>query len=204
MAEKKGIRVNALAKELGVESKAILHKLKEEGLGDAAPNHMSVISLGLAESVREWFVHAGGGGTAVETAAPVEVATKPRTARSRTRKKAETSEEGEDHGGGTLTAEAPVEKPARPSRKAPPAPVVTETPVQVPEVGQPVVEETSEVVTPAPVQTPQVPAVAAEAPAAPEAPPAAPVAPPEAPKIAAEAPAAPPAPAGRCRGDWPT
>ena len=29
MAEKKGIRVNALAKELGVESKAILAKLRE-------------------------------------------------------------------------------------------------------------------------------------------------------------------------------
>jgi translation initiation factor IF-2 len=181
-----------LAKELGVESKAILHKLKEEGLGDAAPNHMSVISLGLAESVREWFVHAGGGGTAVETAAPVEVATKPKTARSRARKKAETSEEGDDHGGGTLTAEAPVEMPARPSRRVS-APVVSETPVQVPEVRQPVVHETPEVVTPAPVQT-EVPAVAAEAPAAPEAPPA-PVAPPEAPNIAAEAPAAPPAPA---------
>jgi hypothetical protein len=89
LAEKKGIRVNALAKELGVESKAILHKLKEEGLGDAAPNHMSVISLGLAESVREWFMHIGGGGTAVETAPPVEVATKPKTSRSRVKKKAD-------------------------------------------------------------------------------------------------------------------
>jgi len=37
LAEKtKGIRINALAKELGVESKSILHKLKEEGLGDVA------------------------------------------------------------------------------------------------------------------------------------------------------------------------
>ena len=34
LAEKKGIRVNELAKELGVESKAILAKLQEEGLGD--------------------------------------------------------------------------------------------------------------------------------------------------------------------------
>ena len=87
MAEKKGIRVNALAKELGVESKSILHKLKEEGLADAAPDHMSMISLGLAESVREWFsLHgeSGGGGTAVETAAPVDVAVaKPKTARAR-------------------------------------------------------------------------------------------------------------------------
>src|SRR6059058_3375826 len=86
LAEKKGIRINALAKELGVESKAILHKLKEEGLGDVAPNHMSVIQLGLAESVREWFSDHHAGGTAVETAAPVEVATKTKTARSRKKK----------------------------------------------------------------------------------------------------------------------
>src|SRR3954453_20990634 len=91
LAEKKGIRVNALAKELGVESKAILQKLKDEGLGDVAPNHMSVIQLGLAESVREWFSH-GAGGTAVETAAPVEViAAKPKASRARSRKKADGS-----------------------------------------------------------------------------------------------------------------
>src|SRR3954468_18046656 len=92
LAEKsKGIRVNELAKELGVESKAILTKLKSEGLGDAAPNHMSRISFGLAESVREWFVHAGDGGvtTAVETAPSVHVETAVKTARPRTRKKKE-------------------------------------------------------------------------------------------------------------------
>src|SRR6185503_18320124 len=113
LAEKKGIRINALAKELGVESKAILHKLKEEGLGDVAPNHMSVIKTGLAESVREWFAHAGGG-TAVETAAPVEVATaKPKVARTRTTKKksvttGDSDDQGGDQGGGDVAvAEAP-------------------------------------------------------------------------------------------------
>lgn len=76
----KGIRVNLLAKELGVESKLILAKLREEGLGDQAPNHMSTLSMGLAESVREWFggQGGGGGGTAVETAAPVETKKKAR------------------------------------------------------------------------------------------------------------------------------
>jgi len=73
-----GIRVNQLAKELGVESRAILQKLRDEGLGDQAPNHMSVLKLGLAASVREWFSSGdgGGGGTAVETAPPVEAAVK--------------------------------------------------------------------------------------------------------------------------------
>ena len=44
----KGIRVNQLAKELNVESKLILQKMKDEGLADKAPNHMSVLSLGLS------------------------------------------------------------------------------------------------------------------------------------------------------------
>src|ERR1051325_4265779 len=65
----KGIRVNQLAKELGIPSKSILERIKAEGLGEQAPNHMSLITLGLAASVREWFANgAGGVATAVETA----------------------------------------------------------------------------------------------------------------------------------------
>ena len=74
----KGIRVNQLAKELGVESKAILAKCRDEGLADKVVNHMSMISIGLAETVREWFAGGGGVSTAVETAPPVEVATRPK------------------------------------------------------------------------------------------------------------------------------
>lgn len=51
----KGIRVNALARELGVESKLILQWLRSEGLGDKVPNHMTVIASELAEAVREHF-----------------------------------------------------------------------------------------------------------------------------------------------------
>src|SRR4029453_5255778 len=64
----KGIRVNQLAKELGIPSKSILERLKAEGLGEQAPNHMSLISLGRAASVREWCAGGGGVATAVETA----------------------------------------------------------------------------------------------------------------------------------------
>ncbi len=201
MAEKKGIRINALAKELGVESKAILQKLKDEGLGDAAPNHMSVIKTGLAESIKEWFSH-GAGGTAVETAAPVEVvAAKPKASRSK-KKKVEEGEGGEtlEGGVGTATAEAPsaavveaevqpdVEShapaKARPVRK-PPTKVV-EAPVTTPDVHEAPVVDTPQVVTPATVITPEVPVAPVEAP------PVAPSAPP--PKIAAEAPATTQAP----------
>src|SRR5438128_2022290 len=89
----KGIRVNQLAKELGVESKAILAKCREEGLGDKVPNHMSVLTAGLAETVREWF-SGGGGGTAVEVAAPVEV--KPK--KPRVRKRVDASEHPDENG----------------------------------------------------------------------------------------------------------
>jgi translation initiation factor IF-2 len=67
----KGIRISALAKEMGVKSKDVLEKLRSEGLGDQAPNHQSTVSLGLAATIRDWFSGAGGG-TAVETAAPVK------------------------------------------------------------------------------------------------------------------------------------
>ena len=130
----KGIRVNQLAKELGIESKSILAKCRDEGLGDKVPNHMSVLSVGLAETVREWF-HSGelsadgGGGTAVETAAPVDVAVKTKRARPKPKKEVETLEAPE--------AEALVEEPpapptftAAPSVPAacPPPPVVAEAP----------------------------------------------------------------------------
>jgi translation initiation factor IF-2 len=177
LAEKKGIRINALAKELGVESKAILHKLKEEGLADVAPNHMSVIKTGLAESVREWF-SSGQGGTAVETGVAVDVETKAKTTRARSKKKVVESEISDNDGGGVATAEAPVAEPPvreaeeiveRPSRAAR---TVVEAPPPAPEA------EAPESAPPAPAVAPEVPAIAAEAPAvaAPEAPPA-PVAP---------------------------
>jgi translation initiation factor IF-2 len=169
----KGIRVNLLAKELGVESKAILQKLKEEGLGDNAQNHMSTLSLGLAESVREWFSgQMNAGGTAVETAAQVEVA-KPKTVRSRKKKEAA----GEPTESITAVAEA---------APAPPPPVISEP---APPARKPPVS----VVVKAPAPPPPV------APAAPEPPPpvvAAPVAPPAAAPVALKpaAVAAPPQP----------
>jgi translation initiation factor IF-2 len=123
----KGIRVNQLAKELGIESKVILARLKSEGLGEVAPNHMSVMSMGLTESVREWFAGQGGVATAVE--APEDDASarseKPRPSRSH--KKKEKPAEG-DAGSGheerreaettAETSHAPVE----------PAPAVAEKP----------------------------------------------------------------------------
>jgi translation initiation factor IF-2 len=144
----KGIRVNQLAKELGVASKLVLEKLRDEGLSDKAPNHMSVLPLGLAESVREWF-SSGSGGTAVETAAPVEVAVKP--SRVRTSKKKKVSEPEETPGEELAAPEAaPAEEPA-PAAPVSPAPEVVEVIAEAPSApAAPSPETPAEAPAPAP------------------------------------------------------
>jgi translation initiation factor IF-2 len=64
------LRVHTLAKELGVPSKAIIEKCHAEGI--ELKNHMAAISLGLAESIREWF-SVGDDITSVEVAERVDV-----------------------------------------------------------------------------------------------------------------------------------
>ncbi len=175
----KGIRVNQLAKELGVESKAILSRLKDEGLADAAPNHMSVISLGLAESVREWFPSSGGVATAIdpgegegtETATRAE---KPKAPRARKKK----DEAGPAKDAASGEAPAPAGIPA-PQKAAVAEPELREAVISVKTspVSTPTVE--TRPATEAPVRTtPQVvtPHVPVTAPAAPP-PTATPVAP---------------------------
>ena len=193
----KGIRVNQLAKELGVESKSILTKCREEGLGDKVPNHMSVLSIGLAETVREWFSgNAGGVATAVETAAPVDVLTKPRTLRKVVNKTADGTDEPTEHAehtdpadgadsvNGTVTngngvaVHHTVTTPA----VAPTAPI---EPVQVP-VSETVIHPGPvDVAPPAVVEEPPTVAPVAEVPApvAPSTPPALVVVPPTAPRM---------------------
>lgn len=50
-----GIRVKLLALELGVESRSILLRLRDEGMGDRVTNHMSLVPFGLADTIRQWF-----------------------------------------------------------------------------------------------------------------------------------------------------
>ena len=76
-------RVFEIAKELGVDSKAIIAKCHAEGIPESAiKNHMSPVGPGLQATIKEWFSD-GGGGTAVETAEKVDVESvkvKPRRA----------------------------------------------------------------------------------------------------------------------------
>jgi len=78
-------RVYILAKELGVKSKGIIEKCQAEGLD--VKNHMSVISAGLAATIKEWFSE-GENITTVETADKV-VLEKVRIRKKRKRKKSE-------------------------------------------------------------------------------------------------------------------
>jgi translation initiation factor IF-2 len=63
-------RVYILAKELGVKSSAVVKKCQDEGLD--VKNHMSVISAGLAATIREWFSE-GENITTVETSEKVNL-----------------------------------------------------------------------------------------------------------------------------------
>jgi len=63
-------RVYILAKELGVKSSAIVKKCQDEGLD--IKNHMSVISAGLAATIREWFSE-GANVTTIETSDKVDL-----------------------------------------------------------------------------------------------------------------------------------
>lgn len=66
----KTLRVHILAKELGVPSKEIIAKCQAEGI--ELKNHMAALSVGLAESIREWF-STGDDVTSIEVADPVDL-----------------------------------------------------------------------------------------------------------------------------------
>ena len=82
------VRVHTLAKELNVKSKAILEKCQAEGLD--IKNHMSVLSVGLEATIREWFSE-GAHLTTQETAERVNL--EKVKAKPRRRKKKEVEEE---------------------------------------------------------------------------------------------------------------
>jgi translation initiation factor IF-2 len=94
-------RVYILAKELGVKSSAIIKKCQDEGL--EIKNHMSVISAGLAATIREWFSE-GDNITTIETSDKVDL-TKVRIKKKKKAKKKPTEKEAK-------TEKATEEKPA--------------------------------------------------------------------------------------------
>jgi len=118
-------RVFQLAKELGVNSKAIVEKCVAEGIPKIT-NHMSPVSAGLEASIRDWFTthDSGEATTAIETAAPVDL-DKVKVAPKR-RARAIGSSSGAEAEEGTSTAVA--EPPAGRSTTTAPASGDDETP----------------------------------------------------------------------------
>lgn len=164
-------RVFELAKELDVESKAIVQKCKAEGI-PTIKNHMSSVSIGLEATVREWFTGGGGGGTAtaVEQAEKVdleEVKAKPRPARRIAKKAAKKLAK--------KAAAKPAESVGEASIEGAASPVETPTPEPVGET--PALEEAPKQAAPAAPEE-QAPEpmsdddgdIATKAPGAPEAP----------------------------------
>lgn len=90
-------RIFEIAKELGVDSKAIVAKCQAEGIpAETVKNHMSTVSVGLEVTIREWFSeHVANAGSAVETAEKVDLdKVKVKSTRRRGSKK---DGKGEDH-----------------------------------------------------------------------------------------------------------
>jgi translation initiation factor IF-2 len=126
-------RVHQLAKELGVQAKAIVTKCEAEGIPNIE-NHMSSVSAGLEATIREWFSAAEASHTAVETAEKVDL-TKVRVApRRRGAKKSgdtDDADSGTESGSdtGTAVAEPPHQTAppqGRPASTAAPAPAEPE------------------------------------------------------------------------------
>ena len=80
-----------IAKDLGIDSKAILAKCQAEGI-PKIETHMSVVSAGLEATIKEWF-SAGAHNTSVETAEKVDL-DKVKAKARRARGKKEGEEEG--------------------------------------------------------------------------------------------------------------
>jgi translation initiation factor IF-2 len=146
LSKKPQLRVHQLGKELGVSSKDIVAKCQAEEIPDIV-NHMSPVSIGLAQTIREWFGSAEGGvATAVETAEPVAIeVAQPAIRRRAARKRVEDASAEEAPPAefaapavGTFAPAPPpvvVEAPAEPSVPSPPPAVAAEAPASaVPEV----------------------------------------------------------------------
>ena len=96
MSKKVTLKVHQLAKELGLSSKDIVARCAVEEVPNIK-DHLSAVSMGLAETIRDWFASSGG---SVSTGTTTEA-----------------TADGEEHAGGvaTIVETATTAKPA-PSR----------------------------------------------------------------------------------------
>ncbi|MDA0803952.1 MAG: translation initiation factor IF-2 [Planctomycetota bacterium] len=151
-------RVSQIAKEMGVESKAILDKCKSEGV-DWAATHQSTLTVGQVDTIKQWF-GASDAHTALESAESVDIEA-VKVKRPSRRKAASKSA---DTGGGdsttergeTATATAIAEPPAVPVPVVKAAPHIASAPASPPPVAiavAPAVPIDAPAAVPAPVIT---------------------------------------------------
>ncbi len=110
-------RVFEIAKDLEINSKAIVEKCRAEGIPeDVIKNHMSTVSAGLEATIREWFT-AGTAATAVETADRVDLDKVRAKPRRRTRKA-----DGSDNAGSVDASDSTTAtlEPRAPAASEPP------------------------------------------------------------------------------------
>ncbi len=142
-------RIFELAQHLGVTSKVVLAKCRDEGVD--VKNHMSTVSAGLAATICEWFSESGIG-TAIETAKHVDLnkarADAKKVRRRRTRKQEEEQEEAKPEEAPAemateTAAQAVAEAPAEPvaEAEAPPEQAVEAAPPEAPAEAPAPVEE---------------------------------------------------------------
>ncbi len=189
------LRIHTLSKELGVTSKAILEKCKREGIAGVT-NHMSTLSAGLVETIREWFT-TGESHTAVETAAPVDLE-KAKSQRRRRKKPDSAAPSTEDDTDEQTSTDQ--ETAAEAAQTGTPAPDTAEqAEPQVPmtdvAVAEPPISEEASPVEPAAQEPPAVDAGALAAELVQEAPQATAAPAPPPPKLAPAGPQNVPAPA---------
>ena len=113
-------RIFEIAKDLGIKSKAIVEKCHAEGLPkDVIKNHMSTVSIGLEQTIREWFAvddSADSSHTAVEQAEKVDISKVRETKKKATKAKKAESDADSDGDADTATAIAPP--PPTPAKAA--------------------------------------------------------------------------------------
>ncbi len=141
----KALRVHTLAKELGVASKEIIAKCGAEGI--ELKNHMAAVTLGLAESIREWFSERDDV-TSVEIAPSVDLE-KVRTVRTAPSTEVAVDDAGTDVAVQELEPEAGDTGDDGTEADTPLPPGDADTTL-APTLEAPVEEPTTEVVAPAP------------------------------------------------------
>lgn len=153
------LRVFQLAKEIEVKSASIVSKCQAEGLD--IKNHMSTLSVGLAETVREWFSE-GDHTTTIETSERVDL----KKVKKKTKRKTKTkSKEGDGARAGetavtvldataedSSAAEVPVKKKKTTKKAAPIETIGSEEVNTQTAVDTDGVEATDETLKPPPVK----------------------------------------------------